>query len=76
MEYCKRYLVTRNDDKPIIIKVEQGEKINRPINIDDKDWITQYIEESLGSFNELTICDLDDLGYVCLHFEDFSDIDK
>ncbi|APC41551.1 hypothetical protein [Clostridium estertheticum] len=73
MEYYKRYLVTRNDDKPIIIKVDQNEKVNRPNNIDDEDWITQYIEESLGGFNELTICDLDDLGYVYLHFDDFTE---
>jgi len=71
MQYTKTYLVIRNNDNPIIVKVDQYEKVNRPNGIDDEEWITEFIENEYGGFNKLQITDIEDIEYKYLHFEDF-----
>jgi len=56
----------------LIIKVDQTNKINRPNNIDDEEWIEQMVEYNYGYYEGIEIITLNNVGYDCLNFEDFN----
>jgi len=67
------YLVKITQDrgiKTIIVKVDQTDKVNRPNNIDDDEWITQLVGDGYGDFNEIETTNLSELDYEYLDFEE------